>query len=135
MNLKPVDYLFYRKLSGLAALILAALVLAGCNAWPQPGSLLVTPSPIPAEPPAATVTASPTSPQAAQIEKRLFCTVATGENGGTLHIRTGAGVEYQVVGYAAEGDTLTVLETAGNGWRKVNTPAGLTGWVNSVYCK
>lgn len=125
------------------ALIMAAFIwlIAGCGV--EPGSLLVTPSPIPSEPPAATLAVTPTSHQeahqealqAAQITPGVICIVKTGTNGGALHVRGGAGVEYQVLGYAAEGDTLTVLETAGHGWHKVNTPAGLTGWVNSVYCR
>lgn len=116
------------------AYLLAALIVAGCGI--EPGSLLVTPSAVPSEPPAA---AAPTSPQDGQgdtqITPGVVCIVKTGENGGALHVRSGAGVEYQVIGYSAEGDTLTVLETAGNGWRKVNTPAGVIGWVNSVYCR
>ena len=37
------------------------------------------------------------------------------------------------VGFALQGDALTVLETASNGWGKVETEDGLVGWVNLAF--
>jgi hypothetical protein len=48
--------------------------------------------------------------------------------GGVVNLRDGAGVNFQVVGKAYEGDTLRLLAETG-AWYQVRTQAGLEGWV------
>jgi hypothetical protein len=48
--------------------------------------------------------------------------------GGVVDLRDGAGVNFQVVGKAYEGDTLRLLAEAG-AWYQVRTQAGMEGWV------
>jgi hypothetical protein len=45
-----------------------------------------------------------------------------------VNLRDGAGVDFQVVGKAYEGDTLRLLAEAG-AWYQVRTQGGLEGWV------
>lgn len=61
------------------------------------------------------------------------CNVQTGIDGGTVNLRTCAGVSCAVLDIVTEGDRLTV-NIAGN-WANVTTADGVTGWLNSKYCK
>lgn len=61
------------------------------------------------------------------------CNVQTGIEGGTVNLRTCAGVSCAVLDIVTEGERLTIL-TAGN-WKQVTTEDGVTGWLNSKYCK
>lgn len=61
------------------------------------------------------------------------CYVQTGIEGGAVNLRTCAGVSCVVLDIVTEGERLTVL-TAG-AWTHVTTEDGVTGYINSKYCK
>lgn len=53
-------------------------------------------------------------------------------NASSLNIRSGPGTGYTLVGSAAKGDKVTVLEQSGD-WSKIKNSAGVTGWVLTKY--
>ena len=61
------------------------------------------------------------------------CEVDTGIEGGTVNLRTCAGISCSVLAIVTEGESLDIL-TAGN-WIQVTNTDGVTGWLNSKYCK
>lgn len=61
------------------------------------------------------------------------CHVQTGIEGGTVNLRTCAGVSCAVLDIVTEGEPLTIL-TAG-AWAHVMTEDGVMGYINSKYCK
>jgi SH3-like domain-containing protein len=74
------------------------------------------------------VTATAAAPTAA------VCVVRTGYDGGTVNLRACPGAMCgAVLDILTEGERLTVL-TAGN-WTRAATKDGVTGWLNSKYCK
>lgn len=81
-----------------------------------------------------TATDEPTPPPPATDTPPALCTVTTGISGGALNIRQSGLMSSPITGTAAEGDTLTVLSTAG-GWLKVQTQAGRMGYVKQELCK
>jgi len=68
-----------------------------------------------------------------QTAKPNTCEVYTGIERGTVNLRTCAGTSCAVVKVLTEGQSLNVL-TAGT-WSKVTTSNGVTGYINSIYCK
>lgn len=78
--------------------------------------------------PTAQPSRTPTQTQAPTV-----CRVQTGIEGGTVNLRTCAGVSCAVLDIVTEGEPLTVL-TAG-AWTHVTTEDGVTGYINSKYCK
>ena len=66
----------------------------------------------------------------------LFMTPAAAESGwvrgAPLNLRTGAGVQYKIVGSAKPGDRLEVIGR-GDGWTHVRTPTGKSGWIAAGY--
>src|SRR5271157_2441636 len=68
-----------------------------------------------------------------QTAKPTTCEVYTGIERGTVNLRTCAGTSCAVVKVLTEGESLKVL-TAGI-WAKVTTSNGVTGYINSIYCK
>ncbi len=80
--------------------------------------------------PTQTQTAQPTRPATNTPEA---CNVQTGIEGGTVNLRTCAGVSCAVLDIVTEGERLTIL-TAG-AWMNVTTEDGVTGYINSNYCK
>lgn len=79
-----------------------------------------------------TATAQP-SRMPTQIQTPTVCNVQTGIDGGTVNLRTCGGVSCAVLDIVTEGERLTIL-TAG-AWMNVTTEDGVTGWLNSKYCK
>lgn len=75
-----------------------------------------------------TQTARPTATDTPSV-----CNVQTGIDGGTVNLRTCGGLSCGVLGIVTEGERLTIL-TAG-AWMNVTTESGVTGWLNSKYCK
>lgn len=71
---------------------------------------------------AATNTATPKS-----------CVIRTGVTQGLVNLRACGSLACGVVGALSEGEPLTVI-TAG-GWLYVQTGEGVTGYVNSIFCK
>jgi len=68
-----------------------------------------------------------------QIAKPNTCEVYAGIERGTVNLRTCAGTSCAVVKVLTEGESLNIL-TAGT-WAKVMTSNGVTGFINSIYCK
>lgn len=117
--------------------LILALLLAGCN---------VTAFNVFAYDPYAAM--QPTSTQAATVTATLTemhkyegiktatptpetaCTVTAAE---ALHLRSGPGTGYSVIGYLSPGDLLTVTQDSG-AWLHV-AAGDLTGWVHSEYCR
>ena len=64
----------------------------------------------------------------AAAEKQVVIT------GGCVRIRSGAGQEYDTIGFVREGTRLDWLATAGNGWHAVRTD-GVNGWVGPRYTR
>lgn len=63
----------------------------------------------------------------------VTCEVYTGIERGAVNLRSCAGTYCEVIRVLTEGERLTVL-TAGN-WTHVTTEDGVSGWLNSKYCK
>lgn len=110
-------------------LIFASCVLASaCNPY---GGLYPGPG--------ATVQATPSATNTFVVTlspvpiPRPTCTVTTNVPDGYLNIRTGAGVNYAVMGTLHEGEILTIITQ--NTWLEVETPQHMSGWVHSKYCK
>lgn len=73
-------------------------------------------------------TARPTATNTPEV-----CNIQTGFDGGTVNLRTCAGTACGVLGIVTEGERLQII-TAG-AWMNVTTESGVTGWLNSKYCK
>lgn len=77
----------------------------------------------------ASQTPKPTQTEAAQV-----CTVTTGITSGAVNLRACPGSMCgAVLDILTEGESLTIL-TAGE-YVNVTTKSGVTGWLNSKYCK
>lgn len=61
------------------------------------------------------------------------CEVITGVEAGTVNLRSCAGTSCGVLDILTEGERMDIL-TAG-AWVNVTTEDGVTGWLNSKYCK
>lgn len=78
--------------------------------------------------------ADPTQPaQATNTAKPDTCKVITGIDGGTVNLRSCAGTSCAVADILTEGESLDIV-TAGL-WVNVTNADGVTGWLNSKYCK
>ena len=51
----------------------------------------------------------------------------------SLNVRSGAGTSYSVITKLPKGTVVDVLESASNGWKKIKTSNGTTGWVSGSY--
>ena len=51
----------------------------------------------------------------------------------SLNVRSGAGTSYSVITKLSKGTVVDVLESASNGWKKIKTSGGTTGWVSRDY--
>lgn len=96
------------------------------------GLYMMTASAIGAPEPGPTQTAQPTA-KPSQTPKPGLCLVKTGIDGGTVNLRACAGTSCAVLDILTEGERLTII-TAGL-WANVTTEDGVTGWLNSNYCK
>ena len=75
-----------------------------------------------AQPPPATSTARPDT-----------CEVITGVDGGTVNLRACGSIACEVLDIVTEGERLTILTA--DAWANVTSADGVTGWINSNYCK
>ena len=111
-----------RKITPLLFFIFA---LAACNLNYDPYAALMqsppslTPSPI---------TDKPNATAPAATAGAMSCTVTA-----PLHLRTGAGVSYAVIGYLQAGDIVTI-QTQRGAWYEVTTASG-AGFIHSQYCE
>ena len=78
--------------------------------------------------PTRTAQAVPTATEAAKT-----CEVITGVDRGTVNLRSCAGTACNVLDIVTEGERLSIL-TAGL-WTHVTNADGVTGYINSNYCK
>ncbi|MFZ5910402.1 MAG: SH3 domain-containing protein [Chloroflexota bacterium] len=106
----------------IASLSLPSMACAFA-AW-QPYAAMKAPLPTVSPAPSMTM-----DPQPAAAAARSSCTV-TAES---LNLRAGPGTAYPVLTWLSAGQVLTVLEAGP--WLEVQTAGGLTGYVNSNYCK
>ena len=51
----------------------------------------------------------------------------------SLNVRSGAGTSYSVITKLSKGTVVDVIESASNGWKKIKTSGGTTGWVSGSY--
>ena len=51
----------------------------------------------------------------------------------SLNVRKGAGTSYSVITKLSKGTVVDVLESASNGWKKIKTSGGTTGWASGDY--
>ena len=51
----------------------------------------------------------------------------------SLNVRSGAGTSYSVITKLSKGTVVDVLESASNGWKKIKTSGGTTGWASGEY--
>ena len=51
----------------------------------------------------------------------------------SLNVRSGTGTSYSVITKLSKGTVVDVIESASNGWKKVKTSNGTTGWVSGDY--
>ena len=51
----------------------------------------------------------------------------------SLNVRSGAGTSYSVITKLSKGTVVDVIESASNGWKKIKTSGGTTGWVSGDY--
>ena len=51
----------------------------------------------------------------------------------SLNVRSGAGTSYSVITKLSKGTVVDVIESASNGWKKVKTSNGTTGWASGDY--
>ncbi len=54
-------------------------------------------------------------------------------NATSLNVRSGAGTSYSVITKLSKGTVVDVIESASNGWKKIKTSSGTTGWVSGDY--
>lgn len=76
--------------------------------------------------PLPTQTTTPTATPA-------LCVVVTGLHEGRVNLRTCAGLACSVSSVLTEGQPLTLLQAGA--WSQVRTGAGVTGYINSKFCK
>jgi len=114
------------------------LTLTGCEAW---GFVPVATSTAPA---LATRSPEPTGTAGTAREMGTIvptptparCIVTTGLEAGTVNVRGGPGMAYQVVDVVTEGQQLPLIGEPVNGWQRVTTPALVDGWFYVIrWCK
>ena len=54
-------------------------------------------------------------------------------NATSLNVRSGASTSYSVITKLSKGTVVDVIESASNGWKKIKTSNGTTGWVSGQY--
>ena len=54
-------------------------------------------------------------------------------NATSLNVRSGASTSYSVITKLSKGTVEDVIERASNGWKKIKTSNGTTGWVSGQY--
>ena len=112
------------------------LFLTGCSGQ---GMFVTLTAPVQTPTTAATVsvdrvtptqTAPAPSPTPAPTAEQ-FCSVTAPLAPGTVNVRSGPGMEFEVVGVVHDGDRLRVLGSGPSGWIRIETPSGWfwsTGW-------
>ena len=74
-----------------------------------------------------------TTSAAARIATAEACRVNTGVDGGTVNLRACGSIACEVLDIVTEGERLTILTA--NAWTQATSADGVTGWINSNYCK
>ena len=100
------------------------LTLAACNLNYDPYAVLQQPAP--SITPTTTDKPGITAPAATAAARS--CTVTA-----PLHLRTGAGLSYAVIGYLQAGAIVTI-QTQRGAWYEVTTASG-AGFIHSQYCE
>ena len=71
--------------------------------------------------------------QPSRIATAEACKVYTGVDAGTVNLRACGSIACEVLDTLTEGESLTIVK-AGL-WTQVTRADGVTGWLNSKYCK
>lgn len=71
--------------------------------------------------------------QPSQTATTATCRIYTGVDGGTVNLRTCGGTSCAVLDILTEGESLDIVKAGA--WVNVTTEDGVTGWLNSNYCK
>ena len=74
-----------------------------------------------------------TTSTAARIATAEACEVYTGVDAGTVNLRACGSIACEVLDIVTEGERLTILTA--NAWTQATSADGVTGWINSNYCK
>jgi SH3-like domain-containing protein len=61
------------------------------------------------------------------------CRIYTGVDGGTVNLRTCGGTSCAVISVLSEGASLDIVQAGA--WLNVTTEDGVTGYINSNFCK
>ncbi len=132
-----------------AALPLMALVLAllACTLTNAPATIATTPTPTATNGNVANYDNAAVIGQWQSIARPLpsatDAPAPTATNGTTrctvtaysLNVRSGAGIEYAIIGNVYRGDVLAIA-TNGDGWQYATAVSGSpAGWINTDYCK
>lgn len=104
--------------------LVLCLTLAACNLNYDPYAVLQQPAPSITP----TTIDKPGTPAPAATAARS-CTVTA----QALHMRTGAGLSYAVIGYLQAGAIVTI-QTQRGAWYEVTTASG-AGFIHSQYCE
>ena len=70
---------------------------------------------------------------AQRIATAEACEVYTGVDGGPVNLRACGSVACEVLDIVTEGERLTIVTA--DAWTQVTRADGVSGWVNSNYCK
>ena len=54
-------------------------------------------------------------------------------NATSLNVRSGSSTSYSVITKLSKGTVVDIIESASNGWKKIKTSNGTTGWVSGQY--
>ena len=101
------------------------LTLAACNLNYDPyAALMQTPPSLTPSP----ITDKPNATAPAATAGAMSCTVTA-----PLHLRTGAGVSYAVIGFLRAGEIVTI-QTQRGAWYEVTTASG-AGFIHSQHCE
>jgi uncharacterized protein YgiM (DUF1202 family) len=71
--------------------------------------------------------------QPSQTATLATCKINTGIESGAVNLRTCPGIACAVIQTLTEGESLNIL--AAGTWARVATEDGVTGFLNSTYCK
>lgn len=100
--------------------LVLCLTLAACSLNYDPYAALHQPAPSP--------TPTTTDKPGTTATAARSCTVTA-----PLHLRTGAGLSYAVIGFLEAGDIVTIQNQRG-AWYEVTTASG-AGFIHSQYCE
>jgi uncharacterized protein YgiM (DUF1202 family) len=101
------------------------ILMTSCSPYAATEQLFSTPTPAPSMTAEKVTTLLPSTPAPPA------CTVTA----YTLNLRSGPGTRHAVTQILYSGEAVTVLSLRKDNWLKIETAAGVRGWVYSRYCQ